>query len=114
MPLFCKMLDIVRLENRISFSFPITLYSSFKRCNINLKNRETMRKKILFASLFLVTIATVTFYSHSRKNDLSNLMLENIEALASGESGSMTYCFGSGSVDCPVTHVKVEIVRYGS
>lgn len=70
-----------------------------------------MRKKILFAGLFLVTITTVTFYSHSRKKDLGSLMLENIEALASGESGTTTYCLGTGSVDCPITHVKVEFVR---
>ena len=72
-----------------------------------------MRKKILFAGLFLVTIVSVTFYSHSIKKDLGNLMLENIEALASGESGTMTHCFGSGSVDCPVNHVKVEYVMSG-
>lgn len=72
-----------------------------------------MRKKIFFAGLFLVTIASVTFYSHSRKKDLGNLILENVEALASGEWGSDARCLGSGSVDCPINHVKVRYVVSG-
>ena len=72
-----------------------------------------MRKKILFAGLFLVTITAVTFYFHSQKKNLDNLMLENIEALASGEWGPNALCYGSGSVDCPANHVKVEYVMSG-
>ena len=69
-----------------------------------------MKKKILFISLSLVLISIITFHFHSSgKGDLPNLMLENVEALAAGESGG-GYCWGSGSVDCPLTHVKVRFV----
>ena len=46
----------------------------------------------------------------SRKEDLQSLMLENIDALASGEGGIIPYCVGIGSVDCPINHVKVYAV----
>jgi len=43
---------------------------------------------------------------------LDSLMLENIEALASGEEAELINCIGSGSVDCPIDHVKVYLVQY--
>lgn len=42
---------------------------------------------------------------------ISNLMLENIEALASGEGSSTVFCYGKGSVPCP-DGTMVEFVRY--
>ncbi|WP_032557914.1 hypothetical protein [Bacteroides fragilis] len=39
-------------------------------------------------------------------------VLQNVEALATGESfpdGEIA-CFGDGSVDCPFTYLKVEVV----
>lgn len=72
-----------------------------------------MKKKILFISLFLVTAITVTFQINLEKSNLENLMLENIEALASGEWNTTPRCVGSGSVDCPANHVKVYLVTEG-
>lgn len=40
----------------------------------------------------------------------SILLLENIEALASGEDSTHYFCYGTGSVDCPNGR-KVEFVR---
>ncbi len=40
-------------------------------------------------------------------------MLDNVEALAADESSSSYTCIGSGSVDCPVTGVKVKIIYEG-
>ena len=40
-------------------------------------------------------------------------MLENIDALADSEWGDTAVCFGTGSVDCPINHVKVEFVMEG-
>ena len=37
-------------------------------------------------------------------------MLENIDALASGEWGGAPRCVGVGSVDCPIADVKVYAV----
>lgn len=72
-----------------------------------------MKKKILFISLFLVVAITVTFLFNKERSNLENLMLENIDALASGESDIFIRCVGSGSVDCPRNHVKVYLVREG-
>ena len=41
----------------------------------------------------------------------SNLLLENIEALAAGETGSGGACVGRGSVFCPLTKEGVEHVH---
>jgi len=71
-----------------------------------------MKKKILFVSLALAVITAVSFQLNSRKGDLDDLMLLNIEALATGEWGTMINCYGSGSVDCPISHVKVYMVQY--
>lgn len=68
-----------------------------------------MKKKILFVALFLV--ATVASFQMGTKHERwDSLMLENIEALASGEGGVRYECVGFGSVDCPHNHVKVYIV----
>lgn len=40
-----------------------------------------------------------------------NLILENIEALASGEETTTAFCYGEGSVSCP-DGTKVEFVEY--
>lgn len=38
---------------------------------------------------------------------MSSLVLENIEALADPETDRV-FCFGIGSVDCPINHTKVH------
>lgn len=55
----------------------------------------------------------ITSWSRSTKLELNNLFLENVEALAAGESSGTVYCLGSGSVDCPIDNSKVEIVYGG-
>lgn len=39
--------------------------------------------------------------------------MENIEALAGGESHVPMHCVGFGTVDCPINHEKVKIVATG-
>lgn len=72
-----------------------------------------MKKKILFVALFLAAVA-VSFQLNSKHEKMNSLLLENIEALASGEGngnlGAPT-CFGYGSVDCPIFHDKVYFVK---
>lgn len=48
---------------------------------------KNMKKEVLLISLFLVAIVVTSFQFDSRKEDLQSLMLENIDALASGEGG---------------------------
>ena len=65
--------------------------------------------KILFIGLFLVAVVA-SFRLNTKCKKLEYLILENIEALASGESGSDYRCAGVGSVDCPINHSKVQYV----
>lgn len=46
-----------------------------------------------------------------REEQLSNLMLENIEALANGEGTTTVFCYEEGSVPCP-NGTKAEFVEY--
>lgn len=72
-----------------------------------------MKKKVLvFISLMIATVFVYS-YSDSEKAGLNALLLENIEALADGEYDDTTRCWGDGSVDCPYTDVKVNIVFGG-
>lgn len=44
---------------------------------------------------------------------VSNLLLENIEALGADESGGVLGCAGLGSLDCPYSTTKSQyIIRY--
>lgn len=71
-----------------------------------------MKRKIWFAGLLLLTI-TVCYNSYSKEKVENALFLENVEALAGGESHVPVNCMGSGTVDCPITHVKVKVVATG-
>jgi len=41
-------------------------------------------------------------------NENSGISLSNIEALSSGEA--IAYCVGTGSVDCPTSSTKVQLI----
>lgn len=73
---------------------------------------KNMEKKVLLATLFSVMALLVTSHSYSKKSNLEDFVLENVEALATNELGS-GHCLGSGSVDCPMGHVKVKYVLSG-
>lgn len=86
---------------------PLHLTHHLENEFINVKNitsMKNMKKEVLLISLFLVAIVVTSFQFDSRKEDLQSLMLENIDALASGEGGIIPYCVGIGSVDCPINH----------
>lgn len=78
-----------------------------------MKNMSTMKKKLLFIGLFLVVTIAASIQINTERDSLESLMLENIDALASGEWGSTVRCIGSGSVDCPIDHVQVYLVQRG-
>ena len=60
-------------------------------------------KSYLKATFLLVVIISVWYLKPVQKS-------QNVEALASGEESSQIHCYWRGSVDCPVSHDKVEIV----
>lgn len=71
-------------------------------------------KKMSMIKIIAVTICLVTsclVYIQSKSDELSELVLDNIEALASNE-GTDGYCFGSGEVDCYGYLVKLKIEGY--
>ena len=68
-------------------------------------------KNYLKATFLLVAIVSIWYIKPVQKfQDVDPLLLQNVEALASGEESSQTHCYGRGSVDCPVSHDKVDIV----
>lgn len=66
-------------------------------------------------AIFLVCIVAIVAIKNLGIHDkqVSPLFLYNIEALAAGESVGSGKCIGIGSVDCPVSHIKVEYVYGG-
>lgn len=69
-------------------------------------------KKIIFLLLCIVAVLSTKYLSF-HKNGQSELLLYNIEALAAGEHSDITRCIGEGTLDCPVTHRKVEYIFGG-
>lgn len=73
-----------------------------------------LKMKKSFFAVALCTICTISaFIGLNTEQKMDDLLLMNIEALASGEGYVPIRCFGSGSVDCPKTSSKVEYVTIG-
>lgn len=71
-----------------------------------------MINKLKFVgAIAVIAIAAYSFVQVKRSEPLDGFLLENIEALAAGESGTSGVCVGSGSVVCPLTKDNVEHVR---
>ncbi|WP_308553951.1 NVEALA domain-containing protein [uncultured Mediterranea sp.] len=73
------------------------------------------KKTTMFIALASVMLG-VGYGAISQKDDSKNtdsILLENVEALASDESGGPHHCLGIGCVDCPINHTKVEVVYSG-
>ncbi|EKU90430.1 hypothetical protein HMPREF9447_01848 [Bacteroides oleiciplenus YIT 12058] len=65
-----------------------------------------MKKNLVFMGA--IVIAMVGYVcSKQSSTKMSSLVLENIEALADPETDRV-FCFGIGSVDCPINHTKVH------
>jgi hypothetical protein len=51
---------------------------------------------------------------HSHEKRQSALLLYNIEALAANsEHADIGHCYGTGTLDCPVSHDKVKYIAGG-
>lgn len=71
-----------------------------------------MGKRMKESLVFIGVLAIFTIGYLYRKNtsmEMSSLILENVEALSYPEFGIYD-CFGIGSVDCPISRDKVEMV----
>lgn len=68
--------------------------------------------KQLFKITFLLACVASAFYLGTSENkEVHDIAFNNIEALASGEGGSV-HCFGSGSVDCLGHKVSYRFDNY--
>lgn len=65
------------------------------------------KMKLIFLAVSIIALVCV-FTSKSKVAVADSLQLMNIEALASGEGGSI--CMGEGSVDCAAYNVKVYVI----
>ena len=67
--------------------------------------------KITIGLIGLLLIGLVSVRKEGKVQE-AGLLLQNVEALATGEpfpDGDIA-CIGDGSVDCPFTYLKVEVV----
>ena len=72
---------------------------------------HTFAIKTTIGLIGLLLIGLVSVRKEGKVQE-AGLLLQNVEALATGESfpdGEIA-CFGDGSVDCPFTYLKVEVV----
>ena len=69
-----------------------------------------MNTKILMGGIILcIVIAGWLFQKQSQECTLSDLTLENINALARGETDENYFCLNSGDVDCYGHKVRLRI-----
>jgi hypothetical protein len=75
-----------------------------------------MKKKILggIAVLAIAAVAVMNVNLSSKSNDLSDVSLANIEALASGERENSVTCKGNGNLECPLGGSNYAEVTYKS
>ena len=58
-------------------------------------------KKKMSKLLFIGVVLIAAYCSLTKeKSTVEMLLLDNVEALASGEGGHFFWCIGSGSIDC--------------
>ena len=73
-----------------------------------------MKKKILLIGALAVAVgAGYCKVSLQESRERENWLLENVEALASGEVSVPHRCYGVGSIDCPLNRNKVGMVYSG-
>ena len=71
-----------------------------------------MKKLVVF--LFCIVAILLVQHLGSDKNVQSALLLYNIEALAANsEHADIGHCYGTGTLDCPVSHDKVKYIAGG-
>ena len=61
-----------------------------------------MKRTLIKVTVMGILLAGGIYLMEEKSTPLSDVALENIEALAAGEGGtSMWFCRGTGSLDCP-------------
>ena len=71
-----------------------------------------MKKNVLLLLCIVAILSTKYLASHEKRQ--SALLLYNIEALAANsEHADIGHCYGTGTLDCPVSHDKVKYIAGG-
>ncbi len=68
-------------------------------------------KSLLFLSILMLAFLFVKF--PLKKAQLNSVLFVNVEALATPEYDMPHHCWGTGSVDCPISKVNVKYVASG-
>ena len=73
-----------------------------------------MKRTLIKVTVMGILLIGGIYFMEKESTTLSDVALDNIEALAAGEGGSsMCFCRGSGSLDCPNgTKVKFIVDNY--
>ena len=71
-----------------------------------------MRNLFIKLVLLVASAAFISVVNFENKKQLSNLTLNNIEALAAGEDDPSIYCIGEGSIDCNGRKVRATYKPY--
>ena len=72
-----------------------------------------MKRKVQIGVFCLTVITFFIYMKANRSGKVGDLLLDNVEALAGGESDFNGDCLGIGSVDCPISNTKVEYLLEG-
>ena len=109
-----KVKDIVQIDDTVKEVKNLS-FSKDKINNINY-GEDIVHQLIevfnVVKKICIVAVLSAKYFS-SHKNVQSELLLYNIEALAAGEHAQQGRCYGTGTLDCPVSHDKVEYIFGG-
>ena len=83
-----------------------------KSLKYNVREESSMKKNLLLLLCIVAILSTKYLASHEKRQ--SALLLYNIEALAANsEHADIGHCYGTGTLDCPVSHDKVKYIAGG-
>lgn len=68
-----------------------------------------MKKYLIICTIIFILITGFGSMSLSQKKQINNLLLQNIECLATPENLDIE-CIGIGSLDCPGEIFKVKLI----
>lgn len=71
------------------------------------------RRTFLGIMVLYMVVAVISVKYSLKEPRVNTLLLDNVEALAAYEQDMPHTCLGSGSVDCPISKVKVKYVFSG-
>lgn len=68
-----------------------------------------MKKTIIKCVVVACGVIAGCYLYSQKENNISDVVLQNIEALAEDEYSEATFCYGRGSVDCFGRKVEMKI-----